>query len=140
MESAATPSTQTMPTLSHPARNQHRSGLLKHASDRKKPNKTGGEGGIRTLGTGYPVRQISNLVPSTTRPPLRARERERRLFNIDRERASRSHHVRRPRPSMMRRGPLRQSEADESVEQVELVLGIVDEVDAACAGHHGEPE
>jgi hypothetical protein len=31
----------------------------------------GGEGGIRTLGTGYPVRQISNLVPSTTRPPLR---------------------------------------------------------------------
>ena len=32
----------------------------------------GGEGGIRTLGTGYPVRQISNLVPSTTRPPLRA--------------------------------------------------------------------
>jgi hypothetical protein len=30
-----------------------------------------GEGGIRTLGTGYPVRQISNLVPSTTRPPLR---------------------------------------------------------------------
>src|SRR5579872_1307069 len=33
----------------------------------------GGEGGIRTLGTGYPVRQISNLVPSTTRPPLRAR-------------------------------------------------------------------
>ena len=36
----------------------------------------GGEGGIRTLGTGYPVRQISNLVPSTTRPPLRARVRE----------------------------------------------------------------
>src|SRR5208283_5713598 len=32
----------------------------------------GGEGGIRTLGTGYPVRQISNLVPSTTRPPLRS--------------------------------------------------------------------
>jgi hypothetical protein len=23
------------------------------------PDKTGGEGGIRTLGTGYPVRQIS---------------------------------------------------------------------------------
>jgi hypothetical protein len=41
----------------------------------KKPNKTGGEGGIRTLGTGYPVRQISNLVPSTTRPPLRGLER-----------------------------------------------------------------
>jgi hypothetical protein len=36
------------------------------------PDKTGGEGGIRTLGTGYPVRQISNLVPSTTRPPLRS--------------------------------------------------------------------
>ena len=34
----------------------------------------GGEGGIRTLGTGYPVRQISNLVPSTTRPPLRVEE------------------------------------------------------------------
>jgi hypothetical protein len=34
----------------------------------------GGEGGIRTLGTGYPVRQISNLVPSTTRPPLRGLE------------------------------------------------------------------
>jgi hypothetical protein len=27
----------------------------------KKPNKTGGEGGIRTLGTGYPVLQISNV-------------------------------------------------------------------------------
>ena len=25
----------------------------------EKRNKTGGEGGIRTLGTGYPVRQIS---------------------------------------------------------------------------------
>src|SRR5208337_2916610 len=48
----------------------------------------GGEGGIRTLGTGYPVRQISNLVPSTTRPPLRARDREERLFNIDCWRAS----------------------------------------------------
>ena len=24
----------------------------------------GGEGGIRTLGTGYPVRQISNLLPA----------------------------------------------------------------------------
>src|SRR5713101_6363536 len=34
----------------------------------------GGEGGIRTLGTGYPVRQISNLVPSTTRPPLRSQK------------------------------------------------------------------
>ena len=39
----------------------------------------GGEGGIRTLGTGYPVRQISNLVPSTTRPPLRVEERERAI-------------------------------------------------------------
>ncbi len=29
------------------------------------PRFDGGEGGIRTLGTGYPVRQISNLVPST---------------------------------------------------------------------------
>src|SRR5277367_2913294 len=29
---------------------------------------------------------------------------------------------------------------DESVKQVELVLGIVDEVDAACTGHYGEPE
>jgi hypothetical protein len=33
---------------------------------------SGGEGGIRTLGPGYPGRQISNLVPSTTRPPLRS--------------------------------------------------------------------
>ena len=38
----------------------------------------GGEGGIRTLGTGYPVRQISNLVPSTTRPPLRTSKKARR--------------------------------------------------------------
>ena len=42
----------------------------------------GGEGGIRTLGTGYPVRQISNLVPSTTRPPLRASSAKKRLLNI----------------------------------------------------------
>src|SRR5271167_117816 len=38
----------------------------------QKVQQFGGEGGIRTLGTGYPVRQISNLVPSTTRPPLRS--------------------------------------------------------------------
>src|SRR5208282_4802482 len=53
----------------------------------------GGEGGIRTLGTGYPVRQISNLVPSTTRPPLRVEER--RLFNIVCWRASQSEELRR---------------------------------------------
>ncbi len=40
--------------------------------DGKHARPAGGEGGIRTLGTGCPVRQISNLVPSTTRPPLRA--------------------------------------------------------------------
>jgi hypothetical protein len=61
---------------------------LRFASDTKRPRHArifrhvqivgkqyrlcGGEGGIRTLGTGYPVRQISNLVPSTTRPPLRS--------------------------------------------------------------------
>ena len=29
----------------------------------KKVQQFGGEGGIRTLGTGYPVRQISNATP-----------------------------------------------------------------------------
>ena len=32
----------------------------------------GGEDGIRTRGTGYPVRQFSKLVVSATHPPLRA--------------------------------------------------------------------
>jgi len=83
--------------------NPHVSGAAKDANwpDKRgfQPNATenlsrlrlgGGEGGIRTLGTGYPVRQISNLVPSTTRPPLRGpgTARESRLFNIDRNRAS----------------------------------------------------
>ena len=31
----------------------------------------GGEDGIRTRGTGYPVRQFSKLVVSATHPPLR---------------------------------------------------------------------
>ena len=31
----------------------------------------GGKGGIRTLGTGEPVRRISNPVHSTTLPPFR---------------------------------------------------------------------
>src|SRR3990172_12026910 len=35
-------------------------------------NGSGGEGGIRTLDPGCPGCQISNLVPSTTRPPLRS--------------------------------------------------------------------
>src|SRR5580698_2394557 len=47
---------------------------LVHDARYQKVQQFGGEGGIRTLGTGYPVRQISNLVPSTTRPPLRAQE------------------------------------------------------------------
>ncbi len=34
----------------------------------------GGVGGIRTLGTGEPVRRISNPVHSTTLPPLRSVE------------------------------------------------------------------
>ena len=32
----------------------------------------GGEGGIRTPGTGFPAHQISNLAHSATLPPLRA--------------------------------------------------------------------
>jgi hypothetical protein len=32
---------------------------------------TGGEGGIRTLGKGYPLQQLSRLPPSATRSPLR---------------------------------------------------------------------
>ncbi len=36
--------------------------------------KYGGEGGIRTLGTGYPVRRLSKPVHSTTLPPLRSRK------------------------------------------------------------------
>lgn len=47
---------------------------------------------------------------------------------------------RRPRPSVMSGGPQRRCRGDESVEQVELVLGIVDEVDAAATGHYGESE
>jgi hypothetical protein len=37
--------------------------------------KNGGEDGIRTHGTGFPVHQISNLALSTTQPPLRLKEK-----------------------------------------------------------------
>ena len=37
------------------------------------PKYYGGERGIRTPGTGYPVRQFSKLVVSATHPPLRER-------------------------------------------------------------------
>src|SRR5574343_1906144 len=40
----------------------------------RKPGPFGGVGGIRTLGTGEPVRRISNPVHSTTLPPLRSVE------------------------------------------------------------------
>ena len=33
-------------------------------------SKSGGEGGIRTLGTGYPAQQISSMPPSATRSSL----------------------------------------------------------------------
>ena len=36
----------------------------------KKVQQFGGEGGIRTLGTGYPVRQISNATPVRERRHL----------------------------------------------------------------------
>jgi hypothetical protein len=39
---------------------------------RARGQETGGVGGIRTLGTGYPVRQFSKLLVSATHPRLRA--------------------------------------------------------------------
>ena len=44
------------------------------ASETQRPGLIGGVGGIRTLGTGGPVRRISNPVHSTTLPPLRSVE------------------------------------------------------------------
>src|ERR1700674_3590419 len=88
-----------------------------------------------------PVTQYARLAIWCLRPlgHLSASKLVRkRLFNIDRWRASRLHKIRGPRPSTMSGGILRQYRGDESVEQVELVLGIVDEVDAATAGHHCE--
>ena len=41
----------------------------------KSGHKNGGEGGIRTPGTGYPVRRFSKPLPSATQPPLRVEER-----------------------------------------------------------------
>src|SRR5260370_33699723 len=60
------------PTLTPPAPIRAFRERLDHDAQRQKVQQFGGEGGIRTLGTRYPVRQISNLVPSTTRPPLRS--------------------------------------------------------------------
>src|SRR5216683_1018449 len=62
---------QINPTLTPPAPIRAFRERLDHDAQCQKVQQFGGEGGIRTLGTGYPVRQISNLVPSTTRPPLR---------------------------------------------------------------------
>ena len=63
---------QINPTLTPPAPIRAFRERLDDDAQCQKVQQFGGEGGIRTLGTGYPVRQISNLVPSTTRPPLRS--------------------------------------------------------------------
>src|SRR5215469_2066413 len=62
---------QINPTLTPPALTKTLRERLDHDVGCQKALQFGGEGGIRTLGPSYPGRQISNLVPSTTRPPLR---------------------------------------------------------------------
>ena len=97
-----------------------------------------------------PVTQYARLAIWCLRPLGHLSASERRLFNIDRWRASRLRNRRdaidiarrAPRPLTMRGGFCAADDRSsaESMEQVELILRIVDEVDAACAGHHGQPE
>src|ERR1700732_2878363 len=78
-----------------------------------------------------PVTQYARLAIWCLRPlgHLSASKNvKERLFNIDRWRASRLRRMRSPRPSTTSGGLLRRYRGDESVEQVELVLGIVHEV------------
>ena len=59
---------QMAPNLSKPRNYRSHKCIARRGLRR---SETGGEGGIRTHGTGKPVQRLSRPPPSTTRPPLR---------------------------------------------------------------------
>ena len=79
-ETRSEPAFQRLETNPRNSPNRARGRVLRFASSAQRPRQArilgrlrrvakhyrlcGGEGGIRTLGTGYPVRQISNLLPA----------------------------------------------------------------------------